>query len=98
MNIARFDKLVPALLLGILFPLLSFSVYAKYRFPEVPLTEIYGHVKKLGITSAMLSLSVFLNLFLFFFFIWRKADQAAKGVLTATMVYAFVVVYIKFIA
>ena len=98
MNVARYDKLLPALLLGILFPLLCFSLYAKSRFPEVPLTEIYGHVQKLGITSAMLSLSVFLNLFLFFFFIWRKADKAAKGVLTATMVYAVVVIYIKFIA
>jgi hypothetical protein len=98
MNIARYDKLLPALLLGFLFPLLCFSLYAKFRFPEVPLTEIYGHVQKLGITSAMLSLSVFLNLFIFFFFIWRKADKAAKGVLLATMLYAVVVVYIKFIA
>jgi hypothetical protein len=98
MNISRYDKLWPALVLGILFPLLCFSIYAKYRFPEVPLTEIYGHVQKLGITSAMLSLSVFLNLFVFFFFIWQKADKAAKGILTATLMYALVVVYIKFLS
>ena len=70
----------------------------KYRFPEVPLTEIFGHVQKLGITSAMISLSVFLNLFLFFFFLWRKAEKAAKGILAATMIYAIIVVYIKFLA
>jgi hypothetical protein len=86
------------MLMGILFPLVCFSVYAKYRFPEVPLREIYGHVKSLGITSAMISLSVFANLFLFFFFIWSKMDRAARGIFTATLGYAFLVVYLNFFA
>ena len=94
----RFDHMAMGLFLGLLFPLICFSVYAKYRFPEVPLNEIYGHVRSLGITSAMISLSVFFNLFVFFFFIWQKAEKTAKGILAATMVYAFLVVYLKFLA
>jgi len=98
MKIQRIDKVLPGLIMGLLFPLLCFSVYSKYRFPEVPLSEIYGHVQSLGITSAMISLSVFANLFLFFFFIWRKADRAAKGIFTATLGYAILVVYLNLFA
>lgn len=91
----KFDNLLLGLVLGFLFPVICFALYAKYRFPEVPLTEIFNHVYKLGIVAAMTSLSVFWNLFLFFFFIWKKADKTAKGILAVTIGYAIFVVIIK---
>ena len=85
------------LLLGLAFPLACFAAYAKYRFPDVPLTEILGHIRKLDIIATMLSLAVFPNLLLFFIFIWRNADKVSRGILGATLLYAFVVVILKFL-
>jgi hypothetical protein len=89
------DNVITGLISGLLAPLLAFGVYAKNKFPQVELSTIFQHVKGLGILSAMISLSVFINLLVFFLFIWSKADRSAKGVLAATFVYAFTVVILK---
>ena len=81
--------------LGILFPLLCFALYAKYRFPDVPLTDIYKHVQTLKLTWALLSLCVFTNLALFFLFLWQNRDSISRGILTATFLYAVVVAFLK---
>ena len=82
-------------LLGTLFPLICFTGYAKYRFPDVGLVEMFGHVKSLGLTSAMLSLCVFTNLAIFFFFLWRGKDEISRGILIATFLYAILVAILK---
>jgi len=89
------DNLVTGLVSGMIAPLAAFCVYAKIKFPEEELGNIFYHVKGLGILSAMISLSVFINLLVFFLFIWAKADRSAKGVLAATFIYAFIVVILK---
>src|SRR3954462_13337442 len=89
------DNLVTGLICGLIAPLISFSVYAKIKFPQEELSNIFHHVKGLGILSAMISLSVFINLLVFFLFIWMNAEHSAKGVLAATFVYAFIVVILK---
>ena len=81
--------------LGLLFPVVCLSLYAKYRFPDVPLLEIYGHVKKLGIGPALLSLCTFANLAIFFLFLWRQKESIALGILSATFTYAIIVAFVK---
>ena len=89
------DNFFTGLVSGILAPVIAFSVYSKSKFPEEPLMNVFHHVKGLGILSAMISLCVFVNLLVFFLFIWTKADRSAKGVLLATFIYAFIVVILK---
>ena len=89
------DHLITGLFLGLLFPALCFAGYAHYRFPDVPLDEILKHVWVLGLTASMLSVSVFFNLFIFFFFIWKKRDHTSRGILVATFAYAVVIVILK---
>jgi len=89
------DNLLTGLLIGIASPLLAFSMYAKIKFPEESVESIYHHVKSLGIVSAVLSMSVFVNLLVFFLFIWSHAERSARGVLVATFIYAFAVVILK---
>jgi hypothetical protein len=89
------DHFITGFIAGLAAPLIAFSIYAKFRFPEEALTNIYRHVRSLGILSTMLSLSVFINLLVFFLFIWSKADRSSKGVLAATFLYAFFVVILK---
>jgi hypothetical protein len=91
----RTSGVVTGFFLGVLFPLVCFAGYAKYRFPDVPLQEIAGHVKSLGLTGAMLSLCVFANLAVFFFSLWRQKERIARGILAATLAYAVLVAVIK---
>ena len=89
------DKFFTGLICGLAAPLIAFSVYSKIKFPGEPLTNIFDHVIGLGLLSVMISLSVFINLLVFFLFIWQKADRSSKGVLAATFIYAFIVVILK---
>jgi len=95
MNRKGIDNLLTGLLLGLLFPALCFAGYARYRFPDVALNEILRHVRALELTASMLSVSVFFNLFIFFFFIWKKHDRTARGILVSTFAYAGVIVVLK---
>jgi hypothetical protein len=47
---------------------------------------------------SVLSLGVILNLVLFFYFYKVETDKSAQGVIGASFVYAFIVVYVKMIA
>ena len=89
------DHFITGLISGLAAPLIAFSIYTKMRFPEESLINVFQHVKTLGIMSTIISLSVFVNLAVFFLFIWSKADRSSKGVLAATFIYTFIVVFLK---
>jgi hypothetical protein len=89
------DNLFTGLVSGIVSPVLAFVVYTKINSPGEALSTVIHHIRELGITSTIISISVFINLLVFFIFIWTKADQSARGVLAATFLYAIVVVILK---
>ncbi len=89
------DNFFTGLICGLVAPLLAFSVYTKIRFPEESLTNVIHHITELGILATIISLSVFINLAVFFLFIWMKTDRSSKGVLASTFIYAFIVVILK---
>ncbi len=80
---------------GMAAPVLTFAIYVKIKFPNEEITDVYTSISQLGLLSVIISLTVFVNLLVFFLFIWMNADRAAKGVLGATFLYAFIVVYLK---
>ena len=53
------------------------------------------HLK--GMASKVLTLSLLINLVPFVFYTSKRLDQTAKGVFIATMIYAVIVVFIKFV-
>jgi hypothetical protein len=89
------DHLLTGLLCGFLAPAIAFLVYAKFKEPDHALTEVINEFIKLKIVTVILSFAAFVNLIVFLLFIWFKADQSAKGVLTATILYAFFVIILK---
>jgi hypothetical protein len=91
------DNFFTGLVCGIAAPAAAFSIYAKTRFPEESLMIVMEHVKALGILATIISLSTFINLLVFFIFIWTKADRSSKGVLAATFMYAFTVLFLKLV-
>jgi hypothetical protein len=89
------DNIVTGLVAGLVAPLVSFYIYSRIKLPAEKIWDIFNSIKELGILSAVLSLCVFVNLLVFFIFIWTHADRSARGVLMATFFYAFVIVILK---
>lgn len=85
---------VPALLL----PLLGFYLYYLGFFSYMTFDGFIDHVVRSNLAVSVLSLGVILNLGLFFLFYIKEVDKAAKGVIAATFIYAFVVLYFKILA
>lgn len=86
-----FDKTAIGLIAGFLVPLIIF--FGIYFFGESEIS-LSNYVKSLWQIHALVklgSLCVFVNLLVFTGFIKLKYDKAAKGVLGATLIYAFAV-------
>src|SRR5436190_16894720 len=94
MNKAK-DNLITGLLCGFLAPALAFIIYAKIKQPNDALMDVVNEFIRLKIVTVILSFAAFINLLVFFAFIWVKADKSARGVLTATIIYAFLVIILK---
>lgn len=83
---------------GMLLPILGFYIYYLLFFNYMSFDGFIDHVTKSNKAIAVLSLGVILNLGLFYLFYIKEIDKAAKGVIGATFIYAFIVMYFKIIA
>jgi len=83
-------------ILGILGPIIGFWLYYLLTYHNFNHLEFLKKVFEMGISSAVLSLCLLTNLAIFFFFIWKKFDFSAKGVLAATIVYAIIGFLLKY--
>ena len=59
--------------------------------------SFYHHVSGSGKLLSVLSVGVIVNLALFFIFYQTEKDKSLRGVVGATFIYAFVVLYFKMI-
>ncbi len=92
----KVDKLWVGLLLGVLLPLvvLFFFYLSSYAYLTVPM-----FLRKMvfqSILFKLLSLCAIVNLGTFFFFYQTKNDRAARGVIFATLIFAFIVMINQF--
>jgi hypothetical protein len=83
-------------LLGILAPPIVLLVTYHYRLQAHSLAEFIHFLLTFQALSNLISLCVVPNLLLFFIFIWTDKLASARGVVMATMFYAFLVFVIKF--
>jgi hypothetical protein len=93
----KLDKVWIGVVFGLLGPLLIFAGYHLFKYGHMGLDSFTRFMRMEGTFSPRISLCVILNLGLFFLFYWQKMDRAAKGVITATFLYALLVVYLKVI-
>ena len=86
-----FDSATTGFLVGFLVPVVVF--FAVYFFGEkgISFKNYVGNLWHLHALVKLGSLCVFANLAIFMGFIRNKYDKAAKGVLSATLIYAFAV-------
>jgi len=89
------DSLLTGFIAGVLSPLLGFYFYFLLFFGYMGFSNFINHVIKNNLAVSVLSIGVILNLVIFFIFYQIEADRSAKGVIMATFLYSFVVVYFK---
>jgi hypothetical protein len=82
---------------GLLFPVLSFFIYFSIRDPDLHIADQVSRMIEANVFAYYLSLCALVNLFLFFIFLRINAERAARGVLGATILYAFTVIIIKLV-
>ena len=91
----KYDSILLGLAVGLLTPALAFAIYFSIRDPQLHLIDVLARLTESGVLSYYISLSAIANLLAFFLFLRVNADRAARGVLGATLVYAFSILFIK---
>jgi hypothetical protein len=89
------DNILTGLFAGIVAPAVAFIIYAKFKQSNATVLEVINEFIRLKIVTVVLSFAAFVNLLVFFAFIWTKSDKSAKGVLAATIIYFFFVIILK---
>ncbi len=86
-----FDTPVTGFLLGFLIPVIIFFAVYFFKEKDVPFDNYLSNLWHLQALVKLASLCVFANLLVFMGFIRIKYDQAARGVLGATIIYGLAV-------
>lgn len=87
----RFDRILTGWLLGTIVPLIIFYITYEVKYSEMEFSVYLRNIWNMKIFLKLLSLCVFPNLAFFLLFYRQKYDMAARGVVMATFMYAFVV-------
>jgi len=89
------DSSLLGLILGLITPFTGAGIFYLFFFSYMYFDKFITHILNTGQWISVLSLGVILNLGLFFLFLRNNSNRSARGVLAATFVYAFLVVYFK---
>jgi len=93
----RFDRILMGWLIGAIIPLIIFLITYQVKYSEMDFLIYLKDLWQMKMFLKLLSLCVYANLGLFFVFYRLKYDMAARGVIMATFMYAFLVLIAKLI-
>lgn len=91
----RFDNVGIGVLIGFILPLIVFVVVYLLGNREVTIMEYTKSLQKLNVLIKLGSLCVFVNSGAFMGLIQLKLEKTARGILGATIIYAFAVLISK---
>jgi hypothetical protein len=91
----KYDQLVVGLISGILVPVITFFI-AWMVISDIDFGTYFRQFHQLNMLSSLISLNALPNLLLFFIFIWLNMYRAARGVIFATFLLAFLMLIIKY--
>ena len=90
------NQTIIGLIVGLIAPFIAFSVFVLF-YLELDLFITISEVSKSNRLPHIISLTLLINLVIFFMKIKTRRDDAARGVLGGTILYGFLVIYLKFI-
>lgn len=92
----KHNSLPFGLVLGLLSPLIPFLLFYLIGHHEKSLQVFVADIYRTKIFAPLISLCVLINLGLFYLLINKLNYPAARGIILATLIYAFIVAYVKF--
>ena len=91
------SALVKGALVGIIAPVAAFVVYVAFFTVDSDPLGVYYKLIALGKLSHAISLSVLINLVIFFMNLKTYRDNEARGILLSTILYGITIAILKFI-
>jgi hypothetical protein len=85
------------LIFGLLLPMLALLLYFAFARTDEGLFQFLEETQRIRLLSPMLSLAALLNLAAFYFFLQKNWYKTVQGVITATLLYAFLILFLKFV-
>ncbi|HUM47458.1 MAG TPA: hypothetical protein PLD84_11045 [Chitinophagales bacterium] len=83
--------------LGLVFPVIGFLLFYVFAFSDSMSLQVYwNQLFNTSKMSAALSLSIIMNLPVFFFFLSDKRYENVKGIVGATIFYGIFIILFKF--
>jgi hypothetical protein len=89
------DKFLIGFLSGLLAPFIGFYLYYFSFFRIMSISKFFNHLQETSTLAAIISLSLLANLALFFLFDKFGRLRCQQGVIGATFIYGFYIVYLK---
>ena len=89
-------QLIKGTIVGIIAPIAAFVVYVAFFTEDSDPIGMYHQIVEIGKLSHVISLSVLINLLIFFMNTKTYRDEQARGILFATIVYGIIIFVIKF--
>ena len=90
------NEVIKGLCVGILAPIAAFVVYVAFFTEASDPIATYRKIISIGKLSHVISLSVIINLLIFFMNINTNRENQARGILLATILYGFIIVIVKY--
>jgi len=94
---SKYDQIFTGWLIGAILPIFIFLITYQVKYSETEFFLFVRNMWQMKILMKLVSLCVFPNLGFFFIFYRLKYDMAARGVILATFMYAFMVLIAKLI-
>ena len=90
-------KVIKGFVIGGIAPVAAFIVYVAFFTETSDPIAIYKKLILLGKLPHVMSLSVLINLLIFFMNIKTYRENQARGILFATILYGVIIIFLKFI-
>ena len=97
----RKDNFIYGCILGILGPIVGLLLLKYYKFGMLSIKEVLefmytqpGH----GLITAGLTVSLMMNAFFFTMYINARRDKTAKGIFITTVLYAIIILLVKYLS
>jgi hypothetical protein len=92
----KYDTMVVGVVAGLLIPIIMMILFYLWKSGGMSVADFLQRLISAGALTNALSVSVFVNAFVFMLFNWCDMLKASKGILGITILWAIAVFIIKF--
>jgi hypothetical protein len=93
----KYDKTITGILCGLILPLIAALIIFLFAKDDPSLTVWLNRIRQANVVTHIVSICVFLNLFIFLIFNYFDMLRASRGVLAITIIWAVLVFCIRFL-